>query len=102
MEKRMRRGKRESTGLLFRRCLAIIQRLQRGPASRHELIEAVLAIEPEAYGSGESARIKRFRRDVALIRNALDIEIKANPRTRLYAIVNLERPLLDLPDPARG
>lgn len=35
--------------MVMRRCLATIRRAQRGPSSRDQLIEAVLADETEAY-----------------------------------------------------
>jgi len=41
----MTRGKRESSWLVIRRCLAIIRRAQRGPASREELLQAMEAVE---------------------------------------------------------
>ena len=47
-------GKREGQWQVVRRCLAIVRRVQRGPAQRPDLLGAVLAHEgAEAYGSAE-------------------------------------------------
>ena len=48
---------REGSTTVLRRCLALLRRLQRGPASRQELIDAVLMDNGrEAYGGARHPR----------------------------------------------
>lgn len=95
----MARGHRESEWLVIRRCLAIVRRLQRGPASWRQLVEAVRATVPEAYGLTEGTPLyKRFRRDLERLRDSLGVEIRANRRTKEYILIEADPPLLDLPD----
>ena len=93
-------GRRESEWLVIRRCLAIIQRAQRGPAGRDELIEAVLAQEgPEAYGEtkGDALR-RRLENDLQRIRENLMVDLRFDHQAGGYAIRDTWLPLLDLPD----
>jgi predicted DNA-binding transcriptional regulator YafY len=97
----MSRGRRESQWLVIRRCLAIICRAQRGPASREELIQAVLLQEgPTAYGEAveEEARQTRFENDLGRIRDQLRVDLYFDRRADGYVIKDTWRPLLDLPD----
>ena len=100
----MPRGRRESQWLVMRRCLAIIHRVQRGPASWEELIEAVLAQEGhDAYGeaTGETASQARHRRlenDLRRIRENMDVDLCFDRQAEGYVIKGAWRPLLDLPD----
>jgi hypothetical protein len=73
----MSRGRRESQWLVICRCLAIICRAQRGPASREELIEAVRLQEgPAAYGEVEDEALhRRFENDLWRIRHGLRVDI---------------------------
>ncbi len=93
------RSKRESEWLVIRRCLSIIRRVQRSPATRDDLIAAALAEEPEAYGGATGRQLyKNFHDDLARIRNNLLIEVRADPRTKQYSIQDMDQPLLALPD----
>jgi len=97
----MSRGRRESQWLVMCRCLAIIQRAQRGPASREELIEAVLLQEgPAAYGEIEDEALhrRRFENDLHRIRDKLGIELYFGRQVGGYVIKDTWLPLLDLPD----
>jgi predicted DNA-binding transcriptional regulator YafY len=96
----MSRGRRESQWLVIRRCLAIICRAQRGPASREELIQAVLLQEgPTAYGEAEGeARQSRFENDLGRIRDKLRVDLYFDRREDGYVIRDAWLPLLDLPD----
>ena len=93
----MPRGRRESHWLVIRRCLAIIHRVQRGPASWQDLIEAVQAQEGhDAYGeaTGEAAGQARRRR----IRENMGVDLCFDRQAGGYVIKGTWRPLLDLPD----
>lgn len=93
-------GTRESTWLVARRCLAIIRRVQRGPATREELVEAVLAQEGEdAYGrvDGEALDTK-IEKDLQRTRDRLYIDVYHDPDVGGYVIQDIWRPLLDLPN----
>ena len=94
------RGTRESHWLVIRRCLAILRRLQRGPASREALISAVLLAEgDEAYGGAKGKVLnKRFDNDLRRIRKHLGVEIAFDRKRGVYDIKDTWTPLLDLPD----
>lgn len=95
----MSRGSRDSPWLVLRRCLAIIRRVQRGPAQWRELVEAVREQEPEAYGTATgSALRKRLENDLHRIRDCLGIDLYYSRREKGYVIRDLWVPLLDLPD----
>jgi len=94
----MAQGKRESEWQVIRRCLAIIRRVQQGPATRDDVIAAVQAVEPEAYGGATGRQLhKKFHGDLARIRNNLSVDLRADPRTKQYSIQGMEQPLLALP-----
>lgn len=93
-------GTRESQWLVLRRCLAIVCRLQRGPATWEELIQAVVEQEgPDAYGgaSGRALR-RRLENDLKRIREHLWIDLSFSRPAGGYVLRDTWRPLLDLPD----
>ncbi len=96
----MSRGRRESQWLVMQRCLALVQRAQRGPASRDELIQAVLArVGPDAYGETEGKALhRRLENDLGRVREHLLVDLYFDRRTDGYVIRDLWQPLLDLPD----
>ncbi|MBC7227427.1 MAG: WYL domain-containing protein [Thermoflexales bacterium] len=91
---------RESTWLVISRCLAIIRRVQRGPATWRELVEAVCReVGEEAYGeAGGKALRRRLENDLARIRERLGVELRYSRQEKGYIIYSLWTPLLDLPD----
>ena len=93
-------GKRESQWQVLCRCLTIIRRVQRGPASWEDLVQAVLDAEgPEAYGEAEGKALhRRLENDLQRIRDRLTIDLYFDRRTGGYVINDTWRPLLDLPD----
>jgi predicted DNA-binding transcriptional regulator YafY len=93
-------GRKESPWLVLRRCLAIIRRAQRSPASRDELIQAVLDQEgPEAYGETEDKVLhRRLEKDLGRIRNNLMVDLYFDRQEGGYVIRDTWMPLLDLPD----
>jgi predicted DNA-binding transcriptional regulator YafY len=95
----MSRGKRESHWLVIRRCLAIVRRAQRGPATWKELVDAVLGQDSEAYG-GVQDRIlhRRLENDLRRIREELLVGLYFDRQARGYIIRDAWLPLLDLPD----
>lgn len=73
----------------FRRCLALIARLKKGPASPAELILAVLEREGEdAYSPLPAARSKAFKRDREALRNRLGVSFEYDPRTGRYSLLD--------------
>jgi predicted DNA-binding transcriptional regulator YafY len=95
----MSRGQRESHWLVLRRCLAIVRRLQRGPAAWPELVAAVLREDPAAYGRTEGQPLyKRFRHDLTRLRDSLGVDIRADRRSKTYTILDTTQPLLDVSD----
>ncbi len=96
-----KRGRRESHWLVTRRCLAIIRRAQRGPATRDELIQAMLE-EERASGCreclNERALRLRLEKDLGRIRNELLVDLYFDRQVGGYVIRDAWLPLLDLPD----
>ena len=93
-------GRRESHWLVTRRCLAIIRRLQRGPATARELIQAACEAEGvDAYGGAQGIALrKKFEKDRERIRRHLLVDLRFDRGTGRYLIRDLWMPLLDLPD----
>jgi len=90
---------RESQWLVLRRCLAIIRRVQAGPARWPELVAAVQAVDPQAYGTATGRALKRrLENDLHRIREALDIELGFDRQAGGYTIREAWTPLLNLPD----
>jgi predicted DNA-binding transcriptional regulator YafY len=94
------RGKRESQWLVVRRCLAIVHRVQRGPASWEELVQAVLEqAGAEAYGEAEGQALhRRLENDLHRVRECLHVDLGFDRQAGGYVLRNTEIPLLDLPD----
>lgn len=94
------RGLRESEWLVMRRCLAIVLRLQRGPASKAALLQAVYdCVGEDAYGSSEGdALSKRFDGDKRRLRQHLGIQVRYDAGARGYLLIEHEMPLLELGD----
>jgi proteasome accessory factor C len=85
-----------SKWLSFKRCLAIVRRLQEGPASKAELVRAVRELVPGAYGAGsDAARRKRFERDVKSIREDLGVDVDYERPAGQYVLKD-SGPLLSL------
>ncbi|MGQ9681603.1 MAG: helix-turn-helix transcriptional regulator, partial [Anaerolineae bacterium] len=97
-------GRRESQWLVMRRCLAILRRVQRGTATRAELLAAVRAeVGAEAYAEGDAgAARKRLEKDLERIRAHLLIDLYYDRRAGGYTIRDTWLPLLDLPDQDLG
>lgn len=92
---------RESPTTVFRRCLALLRQLQRGPATKAELIATVHAAIEEPYGGAEGPALdKRFERDKRKLREIFAVDLRYRRATQTYEIVNTWVPLLDLPDRA--
>jgi len=73
---------------VVRRCLAIVRRVQRGPASWQDLVDAVHALEGvDAYGgSSGSALRQRLENDLRRIREHLLIEVYYDRQVEGYVI----------------
>ena len=93
---------REGSTTVVRRCLALLRRLQRGPASKNELLSAALeAVDKQAYGGATGRALdKRFEGDKAKLRDLFGLELRYSRATGTYAIEDVWEPLLDLPDEA--
>jgi predicted DNA-binding transcriptional regulator YafY len=99
----MARGRRESTWLVVRRCLALIRCVQRGPASREDLLEAMVSVEDpidrgEVRGEHLDALDTRLDKDLRRIRENLMVDVYYDREAGGYVIKDTWLPLLDLPD----
>jgi len=85
---------------VLRRCLALLRRLQRGPAGKAELIGAVLqGVDAEAYGGATGRALdKRFEGDKRKLDVLFGLTLRYSRAEGLYEIAELVEPLLDLPD----
>ncbi len=94
------RGQRESAWHVMRRCLAIALRVQRGVATKAELLQAVYdSVGPDAYDHSKGrALTKKFDEDKRRLRDHLGIEVRYDAKAGGYVINAQERPLLDLSD----
>ena len=91
---------REGSTTVFRRCLRLLLRLQHGPVSKHDLIEAVLTqVDREAYGGDVSPRAlnKRFEADKKRLYELFGVELRYRRTDNTYEIKAIWEPLLDLP-----
>lgn len=99
MTKQAKGGSAESSWLAARRCLAILLRLQQGPARKQELLDAVYRFAgEEAYGrtTGKALR-RRFEEDKLRLEDRLQVKIRYSREEKGYVIEWRERPLLNLP-----
>ncbi len=106
----MRRGKRESEWLVIRRCLALIRCVQRGPATREQLLAAMLAAEQMGANTlsqeqrralaaqPDPALAKRLEQDLARIRDILLVDVRFDRKQGRYDFDETWLGLLDLPD----
>ncbi|MBX3060970.1 MAG: WYL domain-containing protein [Anaerolineae bacterium] len=100
MTTQLHKGKAESSWPVARRCLAILLRLQQGPAQKQELLTAVQRSEgKEAYGHcSPKALDRRFREDLSRLEKYFGIKVAYSKADKGYVVVRRERPLLNLPD----
>jgi predicted DNA-binding transcriptional regulator YafY len=85
------------------RCLAIIRRVQRGPASRDDLLRVMRRVEqPARLDALDCAEMEALRRrlekDLGRIRERLLVDVYYDDQVDGYVIKDTWRPLLDLPD----
>lgn len=90
------KASRESTWLVARRCLALIRRLQQGPATKEELLKSIYAAEDAS--EDPAAMTKRFEHDKRRLRQRLDVQVRYDKAVGGYVLAGWERPLLNLPD----
>ncbi len=90
------RGIAESSWFVARRCLAIINCLQQGSATKEELITAVYqSNDPSA---SKAILSKRFGNDRERLRNQLYVSVRYDKEAKGYMMSGWKRPLLNLPD----
>lgn len=84
------------TWRVVRQALALLQQLQRGPANRATLMNAVQHVVPDAYRQEtESGRDSSFDRDLWNLRHRLEVDIEWDAKDRAYHLRDLG-PLFDL------
>ncbi len=96
----MSRGKRSSQWAVFLRCLALIRRVLREPATREELIAAVQdQVGLDAYGQAEGGAVaKRLENDLGHVRHDLGVALYYDNAIRKYRLTEGPLPAFDLPD----
>lgn len=85
---------------VVRRCLAIVRRVLRGPATWEDLVQAARdELGVDAYGRAEGSRLRRlFDDDLARLRQKLGIDLRSDRRTRRYTLYSAGPGLVDLSD----
>jgi len=91
---------RESSWLVIQRCLSIVRRLMRGPASGQELIAFVRhQVDAEAYSRHPSAAQRAFKRDRQHLKDKFNVVWDYDPVTSQYMLTSPgELAALDLSD----
>lgn len=85
----MEQHNRGSEWKVFCRCLAILQRLLKGPAKPAELIEAVREkAGEEAYPRGEKAMKAAFKHDRVRLRRELGVNFTFDSQGQVYRLVD--------------
>jgi len=83
------------------RCLALLLRLMKGPAASEELLEIVYE---KTHQNGEdltrSKALRRFEEDRARLKEHFRCEIDYDRSDNLYSLLDIGRPLFDLPSDA--
>lgn len=96
MAKQAKRGSSESSWLAARRCLALVNRLQQGLATKQELLAAIYRAEdPHAT---QSALNGRFENDKIRLWENLQVRVRYDKAVKGYLLTEWERPLLNLSD----
>lgn len=74
----------------IKRALIILQQLQKGPASKKELMQAVRDVIPDAYNqTTESAQRRTFERDIDNLRKRLNVNIPSwDRKLRVYYLLD--------------
>ena len=96
MGKKAKRGSPESSWLAARRCLALINRLQQGVATKQELLATIYRAEDPI--ATPSALNGRFENDKIRLWENLQIHVRYDKVVKGYRLVEWERPLLNLSD----
>jgi predicted DNA-binding transcriptional regulator YafY len=96
MEEKSGRGAPESVWHVAGRCLALVNRLQQGPASKAELLATIYRVEDPDASSDALAR--RFDNDKVRLDERLGVKVAYDKGVGAYVLVGWERPLLNLPD----
>ena len=92
MAKKAKRGLSESSWLAARRCLAIINRLQQGVATKQELLADIYRAEiPQAT---QLALNGRFENDKIRLWKNLQVRVRYDKDVKGYRMPEWERPLL--------
>ncbi|MCC7452333.1 MAG: WYL domain-containing protein [Anaerolineae bacterium] len=90
---------RRSQWDVLERCLAILQRLLRAPASSDELLRIIWEKAEEAEEKlSRSAALKRFEEDRRRLRETFGCDIQFERSTELYVLRGMDRALIDLAD----
>lgn len=96
MKKKSGRGSPESAWFVALRCLAIINRLQQGPATKEELLASIYRVQDAE--AAQSALAKRFDNDKARLWQKFQVRIQYDKSVGGYVLAEWERPLLNLSD----
>lgn len=81
------RGKADSSWLVARRCLALVNRLMAGVATKAELMDTVQAEFPE---EPYLANPKRFENDKSRLREKLGVVVRYSKEENGYVLVGSE------------
>lgn len=91
-------GKRDSEWRVIKRCLALLQRLMRGDAPTHELLDLVRNFDEDGASASPETLQSRLEGDLQRLRTSLDFDIRYIDRQTGYRLEACEFPLIDVSD----
>jgi len=94
---------RRNTWSVVERCMALLVRLTRGPASTSELLQIIESYGDHAENSSTELLSKRLEKDLQKLRTHFGCVVDYNRSANCYVLVGMDRPLTDLSaDAMRG
>lgn len=85
---------------VFERCLALLRRLMRGPATKDELLRIVERHADHDHSAASHSVEKRLEKDRDRLRELFGVELKYSRSESSYTLLSLGTSLIDLPSEA--
>jgi len=92
------RSNRQSEWFVITRCLAVLRRLMLSDAGANELIAIIREYEDHAATLSDEQLRDKMEKDIKRLRESLHHDIQYICAEKVYRLVHLSHPLIDLPD----